>query len=58
MSGVERLPRELSVARFWDVDMHDDGSATVHIPTEQLSEHSKTSENASTNNQYSVAAQN
>ena len=44
MSGVERLPRELSVARFWDVDMHDDGSATVHIPTEQLSEHSKTSE--------------
>ncbi len=44
MSGVERLPRELSVVRFWDVDTHDDGSATVHIPTEQLSEHSKTSE--------------
>ena len=36
MSGVERLPRELSVARFWDVDMNDDGSATVHIPTEQV----------------------
>ena len=44
MSGVERLPREYSVARFWDVDMNDDGSATVHIPTEQLGEHSKTSE--------------
>ena len=43
-SGVERLPRELSVVRFWDVDMHDDGSATVHVPTEQLGEHSKTSE--------------
>ena len=44
MSGMERLPRELSVARFWDVDMNEDGSATVHIPTEQLGEHSKTSE--------------
>ena len=30
--------------RFWDVDVHRDGSATVHIPTEQLGEHSKTSE--------------
>ena len=44
MSGVERLPRELSVVRFWDVDMHEDGSATVNVPAEQLSEHSKTSE--------------
>ena len=44
MSGVERLPREYSVARFWDVDMNDDGSSTVHIPTEQFGEHSKTSE--------------
>ena len=44
ISGVERLPRELSVVRFWDVDTYDDSSATVHIPTEQLSEHSKTSE--------------
>ena len=44
MSGMERLPRELSVARFWDVDMNEDGSATVHIPTDQLGEHSKTSE--------------
>ncbi len=32
------------MVRFWDVDTHDDSSATVHIPTEQLSEHSKTSE--------------
>ena len=44
MSGVERLPREFSVARFWAVDMHDDGSATMHVPIEELKEHSKTSE--------------
>ncbi len=44
MSGVERLPRELSVARFWDMDMNDDGSATVHIPERELSEDSRTSE--------------
>ena len=44
MSGVERFPRELSVVRFWDVDSHDDGSATVHVPMEQLSEHSATNE--------------
>ena len=37
---------DLSVVRFWDVDTHDDGSATVHIRTEQLSEHSKTDEEA------------
>ena len=45
MSGVERLPRELSVARFWDFDMHSDGSATVYAPTKELSEDTKTSEN-------------
>ena len=45
MSGVERLPRELSVARFWDFDIHDDGSATVHVPTKELSEDPKASEN-------------
>ena len=45
MSGVERLPRDMSVARFWDFDMHDDGSATVHIPTKELSEDSRASEN-------------
>ena len=44
MSGVERLPRELSVARFPDFDMHDDGSATVYLSKEELSEHSTTSE--------------
>ena len=44
MSGVERLPRELSVARFPDFDMHDDGSATVYLSKEELSEHSKTGE--------------
>ena len=45
MSGVERLPRELSVARFWDFDTHDDGSTTVHVPTKELSEDPKASEN-------------
>ena len=45
MSGVERLPRELSVANFWDVDMNDDGSATVYVPTKELSEDSKSGEN-------------
>ena len=44
MSGVERLPRELSVARFPDFNMHDDGSATVYLSKEELSEHSKTGE--------------
>ena len=45
MSGVERLPRELSVARFWDVDVHDDGSATMYVPTKELSKDTKTNEN-------------
>ena len=45
MSGVERLPRELSVVRFWDSDMHDDGSTTVRVPTKELSEDSKAREN-------------
>ena len=45
MSGVERLPRESSVVRFWDIDINDDGSATLHVPTKELSEDFKTSEN-------------
>ena len=45
MSGVERLPRELSVARFWDFDVQDDGSTRVHVPTKELSEDLKASEN-------------
>lgn len=44
MAGVERLPREISVARFWDSDINDDGSTTVHVPKEELSEHPKTRE--------------
>ena len=44
MSGVERLPRELSVARFPGFDMHDNGSSTVYLSKDELSEHSKTSE--------------
>ena len=42
MSGVERLPRDLSVAQFWDFDMHDDGSTTMYVPTEDLAQHSNT----------------
>ena len=42
MSGIERLPRELSVARFWDFDLHDDGSTTMCVPLEELGEHSNT----------------
>ena len=44
MSAIERLPREMSVARFPDLDLHDDGSATVYWSTEELSEHPSTSE--------------
>ena len=44
MSGVERLPRDSSVVRFWDIDIDDDGSATLHVPTKELSEDSKTSD--------------
>ena len=44
MSGVERLPRELSLARFPDIELHDDGSATASIPEAWLGEHSKTSQ--------------
>ena len=42
MSGIERLPRELSVARFPDFEMHEDGSTTYFLPKEELSEHSNT----------------
>ena len=45
MRGVEELPRELSVARFWDVDMHEDGSATVYPPTKEFSEDPNADEN-------------
>ena len=45
MSGLERLPSELSVAPFWDFDMHDDGSTTVHVPTKELREDPKAGEN-------------
>ena len=45
MSGVERMPRESSAVRFWDIDIEDDGAAILHVPTKELSEDSKTSEN-------------
>jgi len=44
MSAVERLPRESAVVGFWDIDIHDDGSATLHVPTKELSEDPKTTE--------------
>ena len=44
MSALERLPREESVARFPDLDLHDDGSATLYWSKEQLSEHPSTTE--------------
>ena len=44
ISGVERTPRETTVARFSDFDLHDDGSATVRISKEELGEHSTTRE--------------
>ena len=44
MAGVERVPRELSVVRLWDIDLRDDGSATLHVPTKELREDTKTRE--------------
>ena len=44
MCGVERLPRELSVAPYPGFDMQDDGSTTVYPTEEELSEHHKTRE--------------
>ena len=40
ISGVERTPREMTVAQFSDFDLNDDGSATVHISKEELGKHS------------------
>ena len=42
MSGLERLPRELSVARFPDFEMHEDGSTIYFLPKDKLGEHSNT----------------
>lgn len=44
MSGVERLPRELSAVQFPDIDWNDDGSATVKLSREELSQHSNSKE--------------
>ena len=38
LSGIERMPREMSVVRFPDYNMHDDGSATVFMSTKALNE--------------------
>ena len=38
MSGVEKLPRYMTAASFPDVDMHDDGSATVSMPVDGWTE--------------------
>lgn len=44
MSGIERLPRDLSVVRFSDVDFNVDGTATVYLSKKELGEHSKARE--------------
>ena len=38
VSGVERLPRDMTVAPFGAVDLHDDGSATIRLPIEGMTE--------------------
>lgn len=45
MCGVERLPREFSVAPFSGVDANDDGLATGYSPAIELSEDPKASKN-------------
>ena len=44
ISGVERTPREMTVARFPDFDPNDDGSVTVRFSKKELGEHSTTHE--------------
>ena len=41
MAGIERLPRELSITRFSDVDVNADASATVYLSKKRLGEHTK-----------------
>ena len=45
MCGVERLPRELSVARFQLIDPQDDGSAAIRTVGKELSEDPKANRN-------------
>ena len=44
ISGVERTPREMTVAQFSEFDLNDDGSATVRVSKQELGEHSTTQE--------------
>ena len=44
MAGVQRLPREFSVAPFPDFDFNDNGSATVRLSREELGKHTRTQE--------------
>ena len=44
MSGVERLSMDSSVVRLPDIDLNDDGSATVRWSDEQMGEHPKIGE--------------
>ena len=44
ISGVERTPREMTVAQFSDFGLNDDGSATIRLSQEELSKHSTTRE--------------
>ena len=34
MTGVEKMPRVVTAGSFGDIDLHDDGSATLRLPTE------------------------
>ena len=36
VSGVERLPRDMTAAPFSEVDLRDDGSATMRLPIEEM----------------------
>lgn len=44
MSGIERLPRDLSVVRLSEIEFNDDGSARVYLSKEELGEHTETRE--------------
>ena len=44
MAGIERLPRDMSVARPTNFKRNDDGSVTVYLSKEELAEHPRTQE--------------
>ena len=44
VSGIERMPREMSLVPFPDCDICEDGSPTVYVPKNTLSEDPKATE--------------